>query len=600
MPVILSCQSLTKAYGPRPLFQNISLGIDDTERLGLIGPNGAGKSTLLKLFAGQEKPDRGSVSSRKGLRVGYVPQEETFAAGMTVEAVLAAALVGGYGDAHHHNVLIDVALGKTGFASRDQLVETLSGGWKKRLSIAKELVREPDLLLLDEPTNHLDLEGVLWLETLLQNADFAYVVISHDRYFLENISRRVIELNPVYAEGYLSVKGAYSDFLTERENYLSAQAHQEHALAGQVKREIAWLRRGAQARTTKAQSRIQEAGRMIDELAEVKFRNSQTATAGIDFTASGRRTRDLLVAKDVKKSLGGRELFSELDLMLSPGTKLGLLGPNGSGKTTLLRLLTGELEPDGGTIKRADGLRVVLFDQNREHLNKKVTLADALSPNGETVNYRDSTMHISAWAKRFLFRPDQLKMPVSYLSGGEQSRILIARLMLQPADLLILDEPTNDLDIPALEVLEESLTSFPGALVLVTHDRYMLDAVSTEILALDGNGGAKIYADYPQWESHSRYIPPKAAKKTVAQPQITSAPIRMTTAERRELAQMEATIAAAEEAINRLKAQLEDPAVVSDHLKLQECWNALPIAEQSAAVLYARWEELEAKSASQG
>lgn len=552
MALLLSCQSLTKAYGARPLFASISMGLSDTERMGLIGPNGAGKSTLLKIWAGLETPDSGTVAPRRGLRVAYLSQEDTFPEGATVESVLTEALSGEPLDETEREVRIEVALSRVGFARRDEAAQTLSGGWRKRLALARALVQDAELLLIDEPTNHLDLEGVLWLEKLLQDAPFAFVVISHDRVFLENVSRRVVELNPQYAEGYLSINGGYSDFLSAREEYLSAQATRQAALTTQVKREIEWLRRGPQARTTKAQSRIQQAGEMMGELAELKFRSSQGKTAGVDFTSSGRQTRVLLAAKGIGKSLGGNQLFDGLDLTLSPGVRLGLIGPNGSGKTTLIRLLTGELEPDTGTIKRADGLRVVWFDQNRAQLDKSLTLREALSPNSETVIYRGNPQHVSGWAKRFLFTPEQLPVPLRYLSGGEQARILIAQLMLQPADVLVLDEPTNDLDIPTLEVLEESLSSFPGALVLVTHDRYLLDRLSTDLLALDGQGGTRFFVGLDQWEAAQTPSPAPVAKSAVKSAVKSAAPkpalpaSRLTTAERRELGQIEAKIEAAE------------------------------------------------------
>ncbi len=593
MAVLLSCQSLSKSYGARPLFQSISLGVGDGERMGLIGPNGAGKSTLLKIFAGLEKPDSGTLSIQRGLRTAYIPQDDTFPAGATVESVLTEALAGRPLDDLERDVRIEIALGKVGFAARDQAVETLSGGWKKRLSLARALVQDAELLLIDEPTNHLDLEGVLWLETLLQDAPFAFVLISHDRVFLENVTNRIVELHPAYAEGFLSVNGAYSEFLIQREAYLAAQAHREDALQTQVKREIEWLQRGAQARSTKAQGRIQQAGEMIGELAELKFRNSQGRTAGIEFSASGRQTRDLIVGKELEKSLGGRTLFENLDVTLAPGTKLGLIGPNGSGKTTLIRLLTGETAPDAGTVKRADSLRVVLFDQNRAQLDKTQSLRDALSPNSDTVIYRGNPMHVSGWAKKFLFKTEQLQTPIRFLSGGEQARILIAQLMLRPADVLILDEPTNDLDIPTLEVLEDSLLSFPGALVLVTHDRYLLDRVSTDLLALDGKGGARHFVGLDQWQA-AQFSPPApvaAAKPKPAAP----APSRLSTAERKELALMEAKIEAAEEEVADLQRRMEHPSVASDAAKLHEVWNALPLAQQAVTALYRRWEELEAK-----
>jgi ATP-binding cassette subfamily F protein uup len=597
MAVLLSCQALTKSYGARPLFRDISLGIGDGERLGLIGPNGAGKSTLLRILAGEEKQDSGTLSPRRGLRTAYIAQEDVFPPGATVESVLVAALAGEALDATEREVRIEIALARTDFADRAQAVDALSGGWRKRLSLARALVREAELLLIDEPTNHLDLEGVLWLEGLLQEASFAFVLISHDRVFLENVAKRVVELHPQYAEGFLSVSGTYSDFLVQREDYLSAQASRQDALETQVKREIEWLQRGAQARSTKAQGRIQSAGQKIDDLAELKFRNGQTKKAGVDFTASGRQTRDLVVGKGLEKSLAGRTLFSGLDVTLAPRVRLGLLGPNGSGKTTLIRLLTGETQPDKGTIKRADGLRVVLFDQNRQQLDKKQTLREALSPNGETVIYRDNPVHVSGWAKRFLFKSDQLSVPIRHLSGGEQARILIANLMLQPADVLILDEPTNDLDIPTLEVLEESLLSFPGALVLVTHDRYLLERVSTDLLALDGRGGARHFASLDQWEAAQSPPPTLAPAKPVATAKAAPKPAagRLSTSERRELAQIEEKIEAAEQELGDLQRRMEDPAVASDAVKLQEVWSALPAAQERSVALYVRWEELEAR-----
>ena len=592
MSRVLEIVDLSVGYGGIPAVTGLSLTVEAGSIVTVIGPNGAGKSTLLKIFAGLEKPDLGTLSARRGLRTAYIPQDDTFAPGATVDSVLMEALAKQPLDDLEKDVSIEIALGKVGFPSRTQAVDTLSGGWKKRLSLARALVQEAELLLIDEPTNHLDLEGVLWLETLLQDAPFAFVLISHDRVFLENVTNRVVELHPTYAEGFLSVNGTYSDFLVQREAYLAAQAHREDALQTQVKREIEWLRRGPQARTTKAQGRIQQAGEMIGELAELKFRNSQTKTAGIEFSASGRKTRDLIVGKELTKSLGGRLLFQHLDLTLAPGTKLGLIGPNGSGKTTLIRLLTGDASPDSGTIKRADGLRVVLFDQSREQLDKKLSLRDALSPNSDTVIYRDNPMHVSGWAKKFLFKTEQLQTPIRFLSGGEQARILIAQLMLRPADVLILDEPTNDLDIPTLEVLEDSLLSFPGALVLVTHDRYLLDRVSTNLLALDGSGGVGHFIGLDQWVASQQPKPTLAATKPKY---IPPAPNRLPTAERKELAQMEAKIGAAEQEVSGLQASLEDPAVASDAEKLHAVWNALPAAQKAVAALYARWEELEAK-----
>ncbi|MFP5247311.1 MAG: ABC-F family ATP-binding cassette domain-containing protein, partial [Thermoanaerobaculia bacterium] len=493
--VLLSCENLTKSFGARPVFENLSFTLFAGDHVGLVGPNGSGKSTLLKIIAGVEDADSGTRALRKGVRVGYAPQDPVFAPGKTVEDVLLDALRGETTlDEHEKHARAAVALGKARFTENDAQTETLSGGWRKRLAIAQQLVREPDILLLDEPTNHLDVDAILWLEELLRTEPQAFVVVSHDRYFLENVAKRMLELNRVYPNGLLQTEGTYSDLLEKWDEVLRNEAAYQETLANLVRREMEWLRRGPKARTTKAKARIQNAERLIDELQESRDRG-MTFNADIDFTASQRKTKRLWSAKGLTKSLGGKQIVKNLDVLLTPGARLGVLGPNGSGKTTLLRMIVGELEPDAGTIERADGLRVVYFEQNRESLDPNVTLKRALAPEGDSVVYRDRAIHVAGWAKRFLFRTEQLETAVSRLSGGEKARIVLARLMLQPADLLVMDEPTNDLDIPTLDVLEESLLEFAGALVLVTHDRYLLDRVATRVLALDGRGGAEYFAD---------------------------------------------------------------------------------------------------------
>jgi ATP-binding cassette subfamily F protein uup len=603
MAVLLSVQNLSKSFGPRLLFKGITLGLSDEQHTGLIGPNGSGKSTLLKVLAGLEHADEGEIVSRRQLRVGYVAQDDALEGSQTLEQSLAGAIEHGHGDEHDRLVAANVMLGRIGFENPQQPVSSLSGGWRKRLAIARQLIREPELLLLDEPTNHLDLEGIVWLENLLKTAPFACLIVSHDRQFLENATNRTIELNRAYPQGFLSVDGSYSAFLQRREEFLAAQRSEQQSLASQVRREIEWLARKAKARTTKAKGRVQQADRMMAELADLKSRNAAQGAAGIDFLASQRRTRKLLEAKNVAISRGGRTLFRDVNFVLAPGAKLGLLGPNGSGKTTLIKLLTGELAPDAGTITRADQLKVVTFDQNRDQLDKNQTLRAALAPTGgDTVTYRGGSMHITAWAKRFLFRTEQLDLPVGDTSGGEQARILIARLMLHPADVLILDEPTNDLDIPTLDVLEESLQDFPGALVLVTHDRYLLDSLSTELLALDGKGGANVYADLSQWEraqaeAKERDASATAPRKSAAAPVAPAAsrPKRLNWNEQREWEQMETAILAAEEEVQMLQARVSDPKVMADHNAMHEACEKLSDAQTRVASLYERWGELEAK-----
>ncbi|HEY3377033.1 MAG TPA: ABC-F family ATP-binding cassette domain-containing protein [Armatimonadota bacterium] len=600
MPPLLSCESLTKAYGARPLFTGITLGLFDGERSGLIGPNGAGKSTLLKILAGQETPDTGEVATRRQLRLSYVPQEEQFPEDATVEDVLRDALTATALDEHERQIAVDVMLGKMNFADGAQRAVTLSGGWKKRLSIARALITDPELVLLDEPTNHLDLPGILWLEQLLQNAPFAFLLVSHDRYLLENVTNRTIEVSRIYPEGHFSIQGAYSDFLTKRAEFLSGQASAQQALASQVTREVAWLKRGARARTTKAKGRIEDVMQLMDDLAATQERNMQAGrTVQLGFTASERRTKVLLKVRQISKTMAEQPLVRDLDLTLRAGMRLGVLGANGSGKTTLLRLIAGELAPDTGDVWQAEGLRVVRFTQSRLGLDQTITLRDALSPTGDTVTYRGQPVHVTAWAKRLLFHPEQLVMRVGDLSGGEQSRILLAHMMLQAADVLILDEPTNDLDIASLDVLEESLLDFPGTLILVTHDRYLLDRLCTELLALDGQGGAAQYAEFAQWERSqqqavARVEKPAAVKAALTQKKSTTSRA-FTWKETRELEGMEEAILTAEGALEALMQTLQDPAVLADHKRLHDTSAQLHTAEERVKQLYARWEELEAK-----
>jgi ABC transport system ATP-binding/permease protein len=610
---LLSCEEIAKAYGARPLFTGLTLSLLAGDRVGLIGPNGSGKSTLLRILAGFEEPDHGTRSVRRGVRVGYVAQDPVLPPTGTVAAAVREAAAASVGVAEDPDVAESRAgevLGRAGFLDPQQDVATLSGGWRKRLAICRELARGPEVLLFDEPTNHLDVEGILWLEGLVQGASFAYLAVSHDRYFLENVATRMLELNQIYPNGLFEASGSYSDFLVKRDELLANQAEYQASLANRVRREVAWLRQGAKARSTKAKARIASAEQQQRELAEIKSRAVQR-TAGIDFAASGRKTKKLLVATGLVKALGGRRVLDGVDLAISPGQRLGLLGANGSGKTTLLGLLAGTQEPDDGVIERAPFLRVVRFEQDRGSLDPDVTLRRALAPAGDAVIWQDRSLHVAAWASRFLFRGEQLDMPVGRLSGGEQARVLIARLMLQPADLLLLDEPTNDLDIPTLEVLEESLAEFPGGLVLVTHDRLLLGQVATSILALDGEGGATPYADYPQWEAGRRSRGTRAtstAARTASPGGTTGAaaaartpppepagPRRLSYRENKEWEAMEGAILAAEELLAASDQAVRDPAVATDAAALAARCQALDAARSDVERLYARWAELEAK-----
>ncbi len=597
MSLLLSCQAISKAFGATVLFEQLSLGLFEGDRIGFVGPNGSGKSTLLKILAGIEAPDAGARSVRKLLRIGYVPQESSFAPDHSIEDILWAALAGDRLDADERHARVGATLAKTGFPDVRQKTATLSGGWTKRLAIACALVRDPDLLLLDEPTNHLDIEGILWLERLLRADAVAYLVVSHDRYFLENVANRVIELNRCYATGVLDTRGTYSDFLEKKDEALRGQERYQDALANRVRREIEWLKRGPKARTRKSSARIDSAAGLQDELAAVARRNA-TRSVRLEFNASERKTKQLLVAEQITKRFGARMLFESVSLTLSPGTRLGILGRNGSGKTTLVRVLTGEVAADAGRVERAEGLRIAHLDQQRTQVDPNVTLRRAFAPHGDQVIYRDRPIHVAGWAKRFLFPAEQLEMPVARLSGGERARLAIAKLMLLPADVLILDEPTNDLDIPTLEVLEESLLDFPGAVVLVTHDRFLFERVATLVLAIGDAGRVQFFADYRQWEEAQRRSS-AAVEKGAAAPATPARPAggrkRLSYTKRREWEQMEATILAAEEDLDARRAAVEDPSIAANAALLHQRYEELQAAQDRVDRLYERWAELEAE-----
>jgi len=599
LPPIINVQEISKAFGANPLFQNVSFTVTEGDRIGLIGPNGAGKSTLLRILAGDEDPDTGEVAFRKRLRVSYVEQDSKFKSGATVRSVVEDAMERGKVHSTERGTRFAETLGRAGFEDLDVEAAALSGGWQKRLAIVEALVQAPDIVLLDEPTNHLDLAGIEWLEDLLTQAPFASVIVSHDRYFLENIATDMAELSRVYPDGILRVRGSYCTFLEKKEEFLHAQSKRHEALENLVHNEIEWLRRGAKARTRKSKARIGKANELMGDLADLNAR-TRTSTAQIDFSASDRKTKRLIELEDVAYEIENRTLFGKLSFILTAGMRVGLVGPNGSGKTTLLRLLRGELTPTSGEIRRAEWLRIVYFDQTRE-LDSNVTLRRALVPEGDSVTYQDRVIHVASWAARFLFTGEQLNQPVARLSGGERARVLIAQLMLQPADVLLLDEPTNDLDIPTLEILEESLLEFRGSLVLVTHDRYMLDRVSTIVLGLDGRGGAQSFADYSQWEvwqaenKQSGKTTARLAPRAAISEGTSPVKSKLSYLEAREYATIEQRVAEAEHLLQAKRVQLEDPAIASDGPHLLAAHAEMEEAQNSVDKLYARWSELEKK-----
>jgi len=593
MASLINVSGISKTFGIAPLFENISLNIGEGDRLGLIGPNGAGKSTLLEILTGRREPDTGNVALRKATRLAYVTQDSQFPEGLTVRQVVHAAMAEARIAEEEKLAREAETLGRARFENFDQQAASLSGGWRKRLAIAEALVQSPDIVMLDEPTNHLDLAGITWLEDLLTSASFACVVVSHDRYFLENVATAMVELNPAFPNGTFYVSGNYSAFLEKKGEFLHAQAKHQDALENRVKTEMEWLRRGPKARATKSKARIDKAQEMIGELKDLKIRTRVELT-DIDFSATDRKTKRLVHLEGVSHGFGESVLFDGTNFTITAGMRVGLVGANGSGKTTLLRLLKGDMAPMRGEIQRADNLRIVSFDQIRE-IDQNLTLRRALAPDSDSVVYRDRVVHVASWAAKFLFTSEQLNQPVRRLSGGERARVLIAKLMLEPADLLLLDEPTNDLDIPTLEILEESLLEFQGAMVLVTHDRYLLDRVATVVLGLDGKGGAERFADYSQWNlwQVEKKKDRSGTGPTVA-PKVAAGKKKLSYLEARDYETIEHRVSEAERALEAQHDAVQHAASAGGK-ELEGAMAELEKRQAAVDELYERWAELEKK-----
>lgn len=607
MAILLSATGLGHAFGIRPLFDGVSFTLSEGDRVGLIGPNGAGKSTLLKILAGVYSPDRGTIAKRGGLRIGHLAQTPEFPAGVTIHDAVSAGLRTDTGhEAWEGEAKVDQLLARLDLADgpggTEAKVETLSGGWQKRVALARALVSEPELLLLDEPTNHLDVESILWLEKLLATARFATVTVTHDRLFLQRVANRILELDRRNDGGVLDVAGDYAAYVDRKAFAMAAQENRETVLRNTLRRETEWLRRGPPARSTKQQARIKRAGDLADEVGELGVRN-QVRGVDLDFQGIGRKPKRLIEAQGISKSFGPTSVFDNIDLFIGPGSRLGLLGPNGCGKSTLLRILIGNDTPTTGQVMRAESLQVAWFEQDRGSLDPNLSVVNTVCPDGDYVEFRGARVHRIGYLERFLFRDDQMTQPVSSLSGGEQARLLVARLMLRPANVLVLDEPTNDLDLATLSVLEDALTSFDGAVLLVTHDRYFLDQVATQILAFHANpderGQVTSFSGLQQWEEwHVGQGASRSGKNdrkaTDRGGSVVVKKKKLTFKEQREWETIEARIADAEAKATALEAELSSSAVATNVKRLLELQKELDAARLDVESLFARWAALEA------
>ncbi len=598
MSVLINCQSLSKSFDHQIIFKDLSFSVFENDKISIVGDNGSGKSTLLNILAKIEPADDGIVSYRSSLRVFYIPQSFSHKLDSSIlETILDSNQHPGISSMEFEQQAFKY-LTQAGFKDLNTPVKELSGGWKKRLEITRGLANEPDVLFLDEPTNHLDEAGIYWLERILQKSSFSWIAASHDRYFIDKTAKKTAEINRAYPNGLQTVEGGYGEILNYKKQFLDSQNRLKQSLSSKVRREEEWLSRGPRARTTKAKFRIDDAERLKTELQETQNR-LKNQSVKIEFEHSHRKTQKLIETVELNKSFGDKKIVEKLSLIISKKNRVGILGFNGSGKSTLLKLFQKKLNPDSGEVRHANNLKIVYFDQNRERLDQEATLQKSLSSTGDSVIYRGESVHIVTWANKFRFSADKLPLKIKKFSGGEQARVLIAGLTLESGDVLLLDEPTNDLDISSLETLEESLIDFPGAIILVSHDRYLMKKVCGTFIGLKGNGETKIYSDYSHWETE--IIDSSGTKKTVKkQPALKKKSnqngTRLTYNEQREFDGMEEKILVAETALEELQQKEEAITKSPNPKEAEEYYSKLHEAQLEVESLYSRWAELEGKT----
>jgi len=651
MPLV-SLDHVSMAYGHLPLLDDASLKVDAGERVCIIGRNGTGKSTLLQILSGDVTPDSGAIWRQPGIGIARLVQDVPLVANRPVFDVVAEGL-GTLGDlvADYHHAAGEVeaassqgvdparALARLGALQHelderdgwtleqrvelvlqhlelpsDAIVDTLSGGWRRRVLLARALVAQPDLLLLDEPTNHLDIESMTWLETFLQSYAGAVVFVTHDRVFLQNVATRIVELD----RGMLtSWPGDYATFLRKMEEWLANEATLNDKFDKRLAKEEAWLRRGVKARRTRDEGRVRALLAMRKERSE---RRALVGAVRLQADAAERPGQLVFKAKGLSKSFGEKPVVRDFSVRVIRGDRIGLIGPNGSGKTTLLRMLIGDLPPDQGDVRRGENVQVAYYDQQREQLDPERTVFDTVGEGNDTVTVSGQTKHVHGYLADFLFPPERAESPVKALSGGERNRLLLARLFTRPANVLVLDEPTNDLDIETLELLESFLIDWPGTLLLVSHDRAFIDHVVTSTLVFEGAGQVQEYVGgYEDW---LRYVSAKASADSQPRPADTSVPAgrdfsraktvpverdssrtkkaspkKLSYNEQQEARDLPARIDALEREQASLNASMADPGFYrSGGDVITETLARLEAIEQELLAAYARWTELDGRS----
>jgi ATP-binding cassette subfamily F protein uup len=600
MPLI-SLERVSIAYGHLPLLADASLQIEPRERVCVIGCNGTGKSTLLRIIGGELAPEAGGVWHQPGLRIGSLAQDVPLDDPRPVSSVVSEGVKNlGDVDEWRKEQLVAVTLSRLGLAP-DVSVQTLSGGWKRRVLLARALVGQPDLLLLDEPTNHLDIETMTWLESLLVDYPGAVVFVTHDRVFLQHVATRIVELD----RGRLtSWPGDYETFLAKKEEWLANEAVRHEKFDKRLAEEEAWLRQGIKARRTRNEGRVRALMEMRTERAE---RRARMGNVRLQAEMAERSGQMVFETVGVTKRFGDNTILRDLSIRVTRGDRIGLIGPNGSGKTTLLRLLIGELEPDEGEIRRGAGVQIVHYDQQREQLDPDRSVFDTIADGSDTVVVNGQSQHVHGYLKQFLFPPERALSPVRALSGGERNRLLLARLFTRPSNVLVLDEPTNDLDIETLELLEAMLIDWPGTLLLVSHDRAFIDNVVTSTLAFEGEGRVCEYVGgYVDW-LRQRPEPAPPAPRTIepVNPR-TSAPAnprtdeptakKLTYREREELHALPARIEALEKEQRDLEAAIAGPHFYKESAAaIEEALARREAVHEELLHALARWDELESR-----
>jgi ATP-binding cassette subfamily F protein uup len=597
MPVV-RLDKVSLSFGLKPLFDAASLQLRKGDRVCLLGRNGEGKSTLLRLICREASPDRGEVWVRPGARVASLEQEVSPASDAMVRDVLRGGISANTPDEEWQAQLqVDQVISRLGL-NAGAMMSSLSGGWRRRVMLGRALVAAPDVLLLDEPTNHLDIEAISWLENMMLEFRGALLFVSHDRSFVRRLATKIVELD----RGQLRIwPGGYDDFVIQKQAALEVEAKHAALFDKKLAEEEVWIRKGIEARRTRNEGRV----RALEQLRiERRARREQVGTAALRIQEAAPSSKLVFDAEHITHGFGGVPIIADFSARIQRGDRVGIIGPNGCGKTTLIKLLVGELDPENGVIKRAANLVPAYFDQQREQLDPALSIMDNVTGgSGDTVTIDGRSRHVSGYLRDFLFPPERLNSPIGMLSGGERNRLLLARLFARPNNLLVLDEPTNDLDAETLDLLEELVADYPGTLLLVSHDRAFLDNVVTSTLVFEGGGRVEEYVGgYSDWLRQRKPAAAPAAATVAAAPQpaknSAAKPKRLSYNEQRELALLPEKIENLEAEQTQLHNLVNDPQTFQrDKDRAAAALHRLQALTVELEAAYARWDALESFAA---